>query len=247
MNLQIDAEREDTAGITNIVNELNRRGIKTTIYVTADFANTNGLMVNDFYQQGFEIAVHGFHSAEQLATMTYDEQKDLLTRAKQAVEGCLTCGNFKPVTGFRPQYFSQNEDTYRVLDELALTYDSGFKARQLYLAGHEQDAAPYAAPGHNFTAVPITTVEYNGQLSYLCDMSAGTGANLTAAQWSEMLTAAYQQCLANGEPLVVLFHGWYTGDTTNYDYWQPFVNFLDEIRGQADFMTTQELIDFYAP
>ena len=68
---------------------------------------------------------------------------------------------------------------------------------------------------------------------------------LTAEQWSQMLSSAYQQALTNGEPLVVLLHGWQTGNQDLYDYWPPFVNFLDEIRGQADFMTTTELVNYY--
>ena len=43
--------------------------------------------------QGFEVALHGYYTGEQLATMTYEEQKDLLERAKKAVEGCRPCGN----------------------------------------------------------------------------------------------------------------------------------------------------------
>jgi peptidoglycan/xylan/chitin deacetylase (PgdA/CDA1 family) len=248
VNLQIDAEQEEgTTGIQNIVDELKRRGLSATIFVTADWANRNGVAVNRFYQDGFEIALHGYYTAEQLATMTYDEQKDLLTRAKQAVEGCQPCGNFRPVTGFRPQYFSQNDDTYRVLDELGLTYDGGFKARLLFLEGHDADAAPYAAAGRAWSAVPLTTVDYQGQLTYVCDIAAAQAAHLTAAQWTDVLRSAHEQALAADEPLVVLFHGWYTGDRDQYDYWQPFVDFLDEIEAQAQFLTTQELVDAYAP
>lgn len=246
VNLQVDAELEDTAGITKIVNELKRRGFMATIYVTADYANRNALLISSFYAQGFEVALHGYYTGEQLATMTYDEQKDLLTRAKQAVEGCLPCGNYKPVVGFRPQYFSQNNDTYRVLDELGLTHNSGYKARQLYTPGHELDVAPYAVDGYNFRAVPISTVVYGVDRAYLCDIAAANTMNLTGEQWGQMLSSAYQQALTNQEPLVVLLHGWYTGNTDLYDYWQPFVNFLDEIRGQADFMTTEELVDYYS-
>ena len=136
VNLQIDAEREDVEGLTAIANELIARGIRTTIFVTADYANQNALLINELYARGFEIALHGFYTGEQLASLRYEEQLDLLTRAKVAVEGCQPCGTFKPVFGFRPQYFSQNEDTYQALSELGFTYNCGFKSGQIYIEGH---------------------------------------------------------------------------------------------------------------
>ena len=48
-------------------------------------------------------------------------------------------------------------------------------------------------------------------------------------------------------PLVVLLHGWYTGDVEHYDYWQPFVDLLDEVTARNGvFVTTNELVDLYA-
>ena len=41
---------------------------------------------------------------------------------------------YKPVVGFRPQYFSQNEDTYRILDELA----EGGVITRIFLADRKQ-------------------------------------------------------------------------------------------------------------
>ncbi|MBU0641399.1 MAG: polysaccharide deacetylase family protein [Planctomycetes bacterium] len=246
VNVQIDAEREDVQGLTKIMDELKRRGISTTVYVTADYANRNALLINELYRDGCEIALHGYYTGEQLATMTYDEQKDLLTRALQALEGCRPCGTYKPIVGFRPQYFSQNEDTYRVLDELGLTYDCGFKVGQIYIDGHEADALPYVVDGHNFSAVPITTTVYGADAVYLCDIACALVQEYTPEQWSAVLHQAAQEAAQNEQPLVVLFHGWYTGDDEQYDYWQPFVDFLDELQGQAAFVGTQELVDHYA-
>ncbi|HVP09878.1 MAG TPA: polysaccharide deacetylase family protein [Phycisphaerae bacterium] len=246
VNLQVDAEQEDgTTGITNIVDELKRRGINATIYVTGDYANSHALLIEQFYSDGFEIAFHGKSTGEQLATMTADEQRTLLTNARQAVEGCQSCGTGKPVTGFRPQYFSQNEDTYTILDELGIAYDSGFKAGLLSIPGHENDAAPYAVTGHSFYAVPISTATLNDRRLYLCDVASVQSEHMTGQQWSDLLQAGLQEAVADNQPLVVLVHGWVTGNRDQYDYWQPFVSLLDEIQNQADFVTTQELVDLY--
>ena len=195
INVQVDAEREDTEGITRIVEALKARGISTTIFVTADYANANALMVHDFFLDGFEIALHGFSTGEQLASMTYEDQKDLLERAMLALSGCEPCGTYKPITGFRPQYFSQNADTYRILDEIGLTYDCGFKAGQIFIEGHDEDTTPYPVEGRDFAAVPLTTIEYHGQQIYLCDIACAFVDEMTADQWAEALSIGLAQCV----------------------------------------------------
>jgi peptidoglycan/xylan/chitin deacetylase (PgdA/CDA1 family) len=245
INIQVDAETDDVQGLTNIVEALKERDLRTTLFVTADYANKQAVLVRTFYQQGFEIGLHGYYTGEQLGTMTYDEQKDLLTRAKQAVEGCRPCGTYKPVTSFRPQYFSQNEDTYRVLDELGLASDSGFKAGVLFAEGHDTDVAPYLMPDHEFYAVPIATVDREGKELYVCDVAAVQSENLTGQQWGELLQAALDQAVQQGGPLVVLVHGYITGDQTQYDYWQPFVDFLDQAKAKGTIVTTTQLVDHY--
>lgn len=245
VNLQVDAEEEDVDSLLKVTNELKRRGIKTTVFVTGDFANKNATVVNDLFLAGFEIALHGYHTGEQLATMTYDEQKDLLRRAKQAVEGCITCGTSQPVVGFRPQYFSQNEDTYKIIDELGLEYNSGFQAGRIYLEGHENDVVPYRADNHSFVVVPLSTFEYKGEPTYLCDIANALKFKMTAEEWEAVLKAKLDTEIERDEPLIALIHGWYTGNDKDYDYWQPFLNFLDYAESKnVEFVGTKELVDF---
>lgn len=57
------------------------------------------------------------------------------------------------------------------------------------------------------------------------------------------LEAGRQKAMAGGDPLVVLLHGWYTGDDVQYAYWDSFVAFLDLLPPQATFVTTQQLVE----
>jgi peptidoglycan/xylan/chitin deacetylase (PgdA/CDA1 family) len=241
VNIQLDAELEDTQGIRNLTSELLSRGISSTVYVTAEYANRNAPLIGELFRAGFEIALHGYYTGEQLETMTYAEQKDLLTRAQKAVEGCKPCGTYRPVVGFRPQYFSQNGDTYRVLDELGLTHNSGFKVGQIYLPGHENDAWPYRAETNRFTVIPITTVPAGNALVYLCDIACAQSLNWTPAQWEQALMTALASAIETRRPIVMLLHGWYTGDTAKYHYWQPFIKFLDTARNRVVFVNATEL------
>jgi hypothetical protein len=69
---------------------------------------------------------------------------------------------------------------------------------------------------------------------------------MSADQWSDLLRAGFQEARRNEKPLVALLHGWYTGDADQYDYWQSFVSFLDEVQTQAAFVTTLELVELYS-
>lgn len=249
VNIQVDAELEDVDGLNKLVNELKARGITTTIYVTADYANVNGMLITNLYRDGFEIALHGFHSAEQVATMTYEEQLDLLTRAKTAIEGCQQCGTHRPITGFRPQYFSQNEDTYKVLETLGIEYNSGFKAAQLAMPGHEADYGPYevSGEGYDFTVVPFTTVAWNDKTVYLCDLAAGSAEMMTGEQWGQVLQDGIDEAIANDRPFIALFHGYYSGVAEHTDYFDAFVAVLDRLETEgATFVTSSELVAEYA-
>ncbi len=246
VSLMLDAELTDTAGLQRLTDFMLAHQLPTTVYVTAEYANAHATLVQELATAGFEIALHGYSTGEQLATMTYAEQKDLISRALTAVTGCVACGESRQVLGFRPQYFSQNEDTYRILDELGLTYDSGFKASELPVAGIESARIPTLIPGHNVVAVPVTTVTYNGKLLYLCDISLAQSEKLSADQFGEVLALGYQQAKDRGEPLVANFHGWYTGDADTYDYWPVFREFVTGlITDGAAFVRSGNLVRLY--
>jgi peptidoglycan/xylan/chitin deacetylase (PgdA/CDA1 family) len=248
IGVMIDAEEQDTAGLQRLTEAMLSRGLPATVYVSADYANANATLIQGLFNKGFEIALHGYSTGEQLATMTYDQQKDLLTRALDAVDGCRPCGLARRVVGFRPQYFSQNEDTYQVLDELGLTYDSGFKAGMLPIAGHEDARIPFPVDGHQFTAIPVTTVEFEGRVIYLCDISCALGESpLTKDQFKEALTQARHETRGQRLPMVANFHGWYTGDTDQYDYFEAFTQFIDEaVADHAVFVRSEHLAELFA-
>ena len=255
VNLQVDAEFtqkgkkareiEETKFLGKVAEELKRRGIKATIFVTADFANTNPYLLKDLFKDGFEIALHGHSTGEQLATMTKEAQKDLLTRAKAAVEGCLECGSLLPVTGFRPQNFSQNSFTYEIHAELGIRYNSGFKAYP-FLPRHGNRVEPYWDQNHSIWIVPISTLHYKGDWVCLCDLSAQE--KFKSEEWREILFLKLEEAYEKREPLVIVIHGWLTGDEKNHGYWRGFLDFLDYAQDRKiEFVTTKGLIEAYGP
>jgi hypothetical protein len=123
---QVTAARDD---FVNIYNTLSSRKLAGTIYLSSDVTSSPialflaqlGLYTN------LEFAMSGSNSEEKLSAMPYSEQLKALKKAKTQTEACRVCGkNEIMVNGFRPQFYDQNEDTYKALDELGIAYDAGF-------------------------------------------------------------------------------------------------------------------------
>ncbi|KAF5421995.1 MAG: Peptidoglycan/xylan/chitin deacetylase, PgdA/CDA1 family, partial [Candidatus Methanocomedens sp.] len=127
INFQVDAEYTGEH-LLKVLDEFERRGYTTTVYVTGTFAQNNGSTVQMIYGNGHEIALHGWVTAEKLETMDYNAQKEKLISAKNLVEE-----NSQIIVSFRPQYYSQNEDTFIILDSLNISHNSGFISGLKYI------------------------------------------------------------------------------------------------------------------
>lgn len=240
INLQVDAENTGEH-LEKVLGELEERGYTATVYVTGSFAENNGYIIQEIQENGHEIAFHGWATGEKLATMNYSEQAQILNESKNIVE----MYSEEPVIGFRPQYFSQNEDTYTILDTLDVSYDSGFISRLIYIPGYENYSIPYQVPNHNFYAVPVSSYVTPEKIIYLCDLSASQKFNLNATEWSSILNDEFNESKDNNEPMVVVLHPWVTGNETT-EYWQVFNQFLDRLENEdMDIVTTSELVESY--
>jgi len=160
--------------IVNIFNTFNQKGINWTLVLTNDASEQTRLLLGQLTSIGnIEIAVSGNHSDELISTKSYTEQVDILERSKLYGESCDVCGiNEVIVTGFMPQSFDQNEDTYKALDSLGFEYNLGFQAGLIYAPGHEADTWPYKVENHKFYAVPVSTYMLSDELIPLQDRYA---------------------------------------------------------------------------
>ncbi|MGC8972542.1 MAG: hypothetical protein ACP5K2_10220, partial [bacterium] len=164
-----------------------------------------------------------------------------------ALQGCLFCEKSPiMIRGFRPQYFSQNEITYGILDEIGILYDSGFIESMVYLPGFKDYSQPYKVKGHKFYAVPISSYYYEPlkDMVYLCDMSIKNKYKLTANQWLEILEKRLEISIETGKPMVIIIHDLITG--LDEGYFNVFVRFLDEIKEKGiKTVSTTELVNIY--
>lgn len=244
---KVDAE---LGSLLRMLDEIDSRGLNTTVYFTGDFISkrTEKGYYKDYAilvgsEPNHELAMHSMKTGEKLGLLSYEEQLSLLTESKSLVEGAyIRDGEPLNVKGFRPQYFSQNESTYKILDDMGIEYNSGYQAGLLYAPGHENDTWPYLVENHSFYAVPISTHSISGTPTYICDLCSMQSVGFNGSQWSELLIDEFDECAKSGDPVVVLFHNFVSGE--DEEYMAGFVRFLDHVVAEnAVSLTTADLVE----
>ena len=251
INLMIDAQNfssENPAfnaeiSLESISNLILDRNLTATIFSAQDILKTD---VNlDLTRLGlnprFELAMSGNNSNEKISSLSYADQRASLEISKRWVEAAKICGqNAITVNGFMPQSFNQNQNTYKVLDDLGIQYDAGFQAGLIYEHGNESDVWPYRVSGHKFYAVPVSTYTMNDKKVVLRD-SKFQDSGLDAAQWYEALATKLDQIQGKDEPMVISLT---TSVSGSGDYLDAFEKFLDyAIYKNASFVTTTQLVE----
>ncbi len=245
-----ERENAELGSLLKMLDEIDSRGLNTTVYFTGDFISkrTENASYEDYAilvasEPNHELAMHSMKTGEMLGLLSYEEQLSLLTETKSLVEG-VYIRDWQPqkVKGFRPQYFSQNESTYEILDEMGIEYNSGYQAGLLYAPGHENDTWPYLVENHTFYAVPISTHSVSGSTTYICDLCSMQSVGLNGSQWSELLIDEFDEGRERGDPVVVLFHNFVSGK--DEEYMAGFVRFLDHVVAEnAVSLTTADLVE----
>jgi hypothetical protein len=240
VNLQV-TEYKDAAAFEKIIGELEARGITATVLVDADFATENcerlrALDTNVFEIMAFARPEDRDGQKMTLSMLTYDEQEQLITDLKSAIETCLG----KTITGFRCTRFDQNEDTYAILDSLGFEYNLGFVAQtDACLPGHEADTAPYAAPGHEFWVVPMHSAYDDGEWVAFCDNPFQD--RVDAEGWEQLLKSELDSMRSQNRPLLVEVHPYFSG--VDEGHFNAFVSFLDyAVQQNARFVSVAELV-----
>ena len=253
VNLLIDADiptsaskeqyAEASALLHEIYMQLDNRDLSATFFATQDMIQTYGRLRLTYIGENpnFELAMSGNSSDEKLSAKSYSEQKTILQESIKYIEACKVCGlNEITANGFVPPSFDQNEDTYKVLDELGIEYDAGFQAGVIYAPGHQDDVWPYKLEGHNFYAVPVSTYGLSGKKVPLQDRYFNENA-LSSAQWYDALVGKFNEAQGKDEPMVIVIT---KSVSASGDYFDAFKKFLDFATSKhATFVTTMGLVN----
>jgi len=237
-----DQGREASQLLHEIELKLEDNGLNATFFAPYDLINSPArLRMTALGRDNFELGMSGNNSNERLSAKTFSEQKAILQKSMEAIESCRVCGkNEIAVWGFMPQSFDQNEDTYKVLDQLGIQYDTGFQAGVIFAPGHETDVWPYKVEGHKFYAVPVSTYDLSGQKVPLQDRYFDENG-LTSTQWYDALVDKFNQIQGKDEPMAIILT---KSVSSSGDYFDAYVNFLDFATSKgASFVATKDLVN----
>lgn len=239
-----DEIRSTEQNLHRISGEIFNRGTTTTIFLTQDVASSRIRLMLAQYSvlSGFEFAISGKQSDDQLSTMPLSEQEALIKRSVTLAEAAQVCGMSEiHVTGFMPPGFDQNEETYMAIDNIGFAYDAGFQAGLIFEPGHEEDVWPYQVEGRNFYALPLSTVEVDGELVPLYDKKLAE-MGVGASEWAEILKAKLDEAAANDEPVVILISTSISGDGEYLDALKTFLSYAKS--ENATFVNARTLVNY---
>lgn len=251
VNLMIDFDVPDPGQLDEVdssaiklINEINSRSLNATIFLTQDITSSSlRLRATRIGRFGnYELAMSGNITNEDLTSLTYSEQEKILSKSKNLAEDCYICGvNEIFVKGFLPQSFAQNEDTFRALDSIGIEYNVGFQEGIIYAPGHQEDVWPYKLKDHKFYAVPISSIDLDGEKLPLSDqLIREKGKN--GDQWYGMLVSKFDEAVIQKEPLILLLSTSLSGGDAEYR--NAFARFLDyALLKNAGFISTIDLVD----
>jgi len=226
-----------------LLNEIETKDLGATVVSTQDTLATYAKMriTRIGSNPRFELAMSGNNSAEKLSAEPYAKQKKVLQESKEYVEASKYCGiNEIAVKGFMPQSFDQNEDTYKVLDELGIQYDAGYQAGIIYAPGHEGDVWPYKVEGHEFYAVPVSSISLSGKLVPLQDKYFKDN-NLGSSKWYDALATKFNEARKDGQPLVIATTASISGSGDYLDALKRFLDFA--VANKAPFVTSLDMVN----
>jgi peptidoglycan/xylan/chitin deacetylase (PgdA/CDA1 family) len=232
----------DATSLDWMLSEIERNKLNATVYVTGDFASSNPSYIEQAESKSnHEIALHGMTTAENITDWPYQRGFTLIDRARSIVQAAWAPrSNEKCIKGFRPQGFNQSDAVLDVLEDLGFTYDSGYMAGLLFLPGDENDTWPYSMEGHRLYAVPVSTHWVSGSLIHMCDVLS-VDLKFTGAQWYDILVQEFEECASRGDPMVVIFHNFISGEDDEYK--GTYTNFISyAMERNATFVTTMDLV-----
>jgi len=239
VSLQV-VHRGDAAALESTIAPLRSKGIHATLLVTSETIAGQCAAIKAAQAGGLEVGVFAQpeNGASTLASLTREEQETQITALRDAAETCLG----SDVTLFGCAEYSQNSDTYDVVNALGFRYNVGFVSRTEHqIPGHTNDVFPYCAcaDGQGFWAVPMHSLFFDGQWLPLADDVFAT--RVDPSEWGALLLQEFDRLREQNRPFLALVHTDTTGG--NAARLTAFVALLDRaVQRGARFMTVSEYV-----
>lgn len=159
-------EYKDTVGLSNFVNEMDKRNISGLLMVTPEFVQANCEDIKEIIRHDVEIVACNVD--EPFWGVSYEEQKSRIIEMKEGIENCTGV----PVRIISSRYFASDITTIEVAEELGIPYvtargTTGTKA------------TVYKPEGYNVSVlsvsnIPLVTFKYGSMCDYSFFERGGT-------------------------------------------------------------------------
>jgi polysaccharide deacetylase family protein (PEP-CTERM system associated) len=172
---------------------------RATFFVTGWIAEKYPDTIRKIYNEGHEIAAHGYYH-KCIAEQTRDEFKEDLTRCKKFVEKSIG----EKIVGYRAPFFSINKDTawaFKIIKETGFRYDSSIYPMAFRsLEGAARFGNYEVIEG--LAEVPLSVLQISG-----INIPAA-GGFFTRLYPVSMLKGMIRRINMKGLPYVTYFHNW---------------------------------------
>jgi hypothetical protein len=166
-------EYKDTVGLTNLVNQMDKRNITGLLMVTPEFVQANCENIKKVIETG-NVEIVASNVGAPFWDMPYEEQKARIIEMKQGIENCTGV----PIRIVSSTYMASDMNTIKAAEELGIPYvtargTTGTKA------------TVYQPEGYNVKILSVSNIQYVPfEYGSLCDYSfyerAGTPADMIA-------------------------------------------------------------------
>ncbi|MBD3398566.1 hypothetical protein GF412_04980 [Candidatus Micrarchaeota archaeon] len=165
-------EYQDTVGLSNFVNEMEKREIPGLLMVTPEFVNANCEDIKELIRHDVEIVACNVD--EPFWDVPYEEQKERIEQMTTEIENCTG----EPVRIVSSRYFASDMNTVKAAEELGIPYVT---ARGTTTT----KATVYQPEGYNVSIlsvsnIPLVTFEYGSLCDYSFFERAGTPEDMRA-------------------------------------------------------------------
>jgi len=114
--IMILIEYKDTVGLSNFVNEMEKRGIYGLLMVTPEFVQKNCEAIKEIIKHNVEIVASNIGAP--FWDIPYEEQKTRILEMKQGIESCTGI----PIRIISSTYMASDATTIKVAQELGIPY-----------------------------------------------------------------------------------------------------------------------------
>jgi len=232
--IMILIEFKDTVGLSNFVNEMEKRDIYGLLMVTPEFVQDNCSDIKEVLKHGVEIV--GTNVEAPLWGVSYEEQKERIIEIKKGIESCTEI----PVRIISSRYMASDMTTLQVAEELGIPY---ITAR----GTTDTKATVYQPEGYNtkilsISNIPIVTFKYGSLCDYSFFERGGTPSDMRAEldRALEPLSDKEKARYGSNHKITPVSHTWIGGYLKPWnDMW---LNFWDNTVNNIEWVTLDEFM-----